>query len=147
MGGGISLEQQRGKMDEFTNEPLFTNCTRDVIGTVDYIFYTGMYVWCLHVCLFEWDSSFAKMQHHEVFCFVLSWCAFDFIMAVADLLMVESLLELLDEDSLRKDTALPSPEWSSDHIALLAEFCCKPRLRRWLLVSNRIVFLNTRCLC
>lgn len=44
MGGGISLEQQRGKMDEFTNEPLFTNCTRDVIGTVDYIFYTGMYV-------------------------------------------------------------------------------------------------------
>ncbi|GER57126.1 glucose-repressible alcohol dehydrogenasetranscriptional effector [Striga asiatica] len=35
-----------------------------------------------------------------------------------------NLLELLDEDSLRKDTALPSPEWSSDHIALLAEFRC-----------------------
>jgi CCR4-NOT transcription complex subunit 6 len=48
----------------------------------------------------------------------------------ADSLSVESLLELVDEDSLRKDTALPSPEWSSDHIALLAEFRCNPRLRR-----------------
>lgn len=48
----------------------------------------------------------------------------------ADSLTVESLLELLDEDSLRKDTALPSPEWSSDHIALLAEFRCKSRPRR-----------------
>lgn len=48
----------------------------------------------------------------------------------ADSLTVESLLELLDEESLRKDTALPSPEWSSDHIALLAEFRCKPRTRR-----------------
>jgi len=48
----------------------------------------------------------------------------------ADSLMVESLLELLDEESLRKDTALPSPEWSSDHIALLAEFRCKNRPRR-----------------
>lgn len=45
----------------------------------------------------------------------------------ADSLTVESLLELLDEESLRKDTALPSPEWSSDHIALLAEFRCTPR--------------------
>ncbi|KAH9737653.1 Endonuclease/exonuclease/phosphatase family protein expressed [Citrus sinensis] len=54
-------------------------------------------------------------------------CTRDFI---ADSLSVESLLELLDEDSLRKDTALPSPEWSSDHIALLAEFRCKPRARR-----------------
>lgn len=49
---------------------------------------------------------------------------------VADSLTVEALLELVDEDSLRKDTALPSPEWSSDHIALLAEFRCKPRTRR-----------------
>ncbi|KAK9129048.1 hypothetical protein Syun_017845 [Stephania yunnanensis] len=88
MGVGLGLEPQRRKMDPTTNEPLFTNCTRDFIGTVDYIFYT------------------------------------------ADSLTVESLLELLDEDSLRKDTALPSPEWSSDHIALLAEFRCKPRTRR-----------------
>ncbi|XVE75769.1 hypothetical protein DITRI_Ditri12bG0119300 [Diplodiscus trichospermus] len=79
-GVGLGLEQQRRRMDPTTNEPLFTNCTRDFIGTLDYIFYT------------------------------------------ADSLTVESLLELLDEDSLRKDTALPSPEWSSDHIALLAEF-------------------------
>ncbi|XP_039016012.1 carbon catabolite repressor protein 4 homolog 1-like isoform X2 [Hibiscus syriacus] len=86
-GVGLGLEHQRRKMDMTTNEPLFTNCTRDFIGTLDYIFYT------------------------------------------ADSLAVESLLELLDEDSLRKDTALPSPEWSSDHIALLAEFRFQPRPR------------------
>ncbi|RLN40118.1 hypothetical protein C2845_PM01G04100 [Panicum miliaceum] len=85
---GYDLDHQRRKMDPTTNEPLFTNCTRDFTGTIDYIFYT------------------------------------------ADSLTVESLLELLDEDSLRKDTALPSPEWSSDHIALLAEFRCTPRVRR-----------------
>ncbi|XP_022685534.1 carbon catabolite repressor protein 4 homolog 1 [Setaria italica] len=85
---GYDLDHQRRRMDPTTNEPLFTNCTRDFTGTIDYIFYT------------------------------------------ADSLTVESLLELLDEDSLRKDTALPSPEWSSDHIALLAEFRCKPRVRR-----------------
>ncbi|XP_076926392.1 carbon catabolite repressor protein 4 homolog 1-like [Bidens hawaiensis] len=84
----IGYEQQKKRVDPNTNEPLFTNCTRDFIGTLDYIFYS------------------------------------------ADSLSVESLLELLDEDSLRKDTALPSPEWSSDHIALLAEFRCKPRARR-----------------
>ncbi|KAH9614207.1 hypothetical protein KSS87_019067 [Heliosperma pusillum] len=81
------LEQHRRRMDPSSNEPLFTNCTRDFIGTHDYIFYT------------------------------------------ADSLTVESLLELLDEDNLRKDTALPSAEWSSDHIALLAEFRCTPRRR------------------
>ncbi|KFK35105.1 hypothetical protein AALP_AA5G236500 [Arabis alpina] len=87
-GINLGLEQHRRRMDLNTNEPLFTNCTRDFIGTHDYIFYT------------------------------------------ADTLMVESLLELLDEDGLRKDTALPSPEWSSNHIALLAEFRCMPRSRR-----------------
>ncbi|GER39934.1 glucose-repressible alcohol dehydrogenasetranscriptional effector [Striga asiatica] len=84
---GYGLEQRR-RMDPATNEPLFTNCTRDFIGTHDYIFYS------------------------------------------ADSLTVESLLELLDEADLRKDTALPSPEWSSDHIALLAEFRCMPRRTR-----------------
>ncbi|KAH0918920.1 hypothetical protein HID58_026580 [Brassica napus] len=88
MGGSLTAEQQRKRMDPSSNEPLFTNCTRDFIGTLDYIFYT------------------------------------------ADTLTVESLLELLDEESLRKDTALPSPEWSSDHIALLAEFRCMPKTRR-----------------
>ncbi|KAJ3702722.1 hypothetical protein LUZ61_006427 [Rhynchospora tenuis] len=86
-GGSYELEQQRRRTDPQTNEPLFTNCTRDFIGTHDYIFYT------------------------------------------ADSLTVQSLLELVDEESLRKDTALPSPEWSSDHIALLAEFRCKPKLK------------------
>ncbi|KAK3148286.1 hypothetical protein QOZ80_3BG0293100 [Eleusine coracana subsp. coracana] len=87
-GAGYDLDHLRRRMDPSTNEPLFTNCTRDFTGTIDYIFYT------------------------------------------ADSLTVESLLELLDEDSLRKDTALPSPVWSSDHIALLAEFRCIPRTRR-----------------
>ncbi|CAD5179806.1 unnamed protein product, partial [Musa acuminata subsp. malaccensis] len=86
---GVSpgLEQQRRRMDASTHEPLFTNCTRDFIGTP---------------CL----------------------------MFAADSLSVESLLELLDEENLRKNTAIPSPEWSSDHIALLAQFRCKPRIRR-----------------
>ncbi|GKV41885.1 hypothetical protein SLEP1_g49359 [Rubroshorea leprosula] len=50
--------------------------------------------------------------------------------STADYLAVESLLEVLDEDSLRKDTALASPKWSLDHIALLSELRCIPRLRR-----------------
>ncbi|KAJ7570133.1 hypothetical protein O6H91_01G107700 [Diphasiastrum complanatum] len=87
-GVGPAFEQQRQRTDSGSKEPLFTNCTRDFLGTLDYIFYT------------------------------------------ADSLAMESLLELLDEESLHKDTALPSPEWSSDHIALLAEFRCKPRPRR-----------------
>ncbi|KAF3964817.1 hypothetical protein CMV_010933 [Castanea mollissima] len=41
MGVGIGLEQQRRRLDPTTNEPLFTNCTRDFIGTLDYIFYTA----------------------------------------------------------------------------------------------------------
>lgn len=84
-GMSPAMEQQRRRMDTTTNEPLFTNCTRDFLGTLDYIFYK------------------------------------------AGSLDVESLLELLDEESLRKDTALPSPEWSSDHIALLVKFRFKPR--------------------
>ena len=55
---------------------------------------------------------------------------FGLISLPADSLTVESLLELLDEESLRRDTALPSPEWSSDHIALLAQFRYKPRSMR-----------------
>lgn len=41
MGGSLTAEQQRRRMDPASNEPLFTNCTRDFIGTLDYIFYTG----------------------------------------------------------------------------------------------------------
>ncbi|KAF5190294.1 Carbon catabolite repressor protein, partial [Thalictrum thalictroides] len=58
------------------------------------------------------------------------FCTVDYIFYTADSLTVESLLELLDEENLRKDTALPSPEWSSDHIALLAEFRCKSSVSR-----------------
>lgn len=74
-------------------------------------------------------------------------CHVSFLIS-ADSLSVESLLELLDEESLRKDTALPSPEWSSDHIALLAEFRCKPRIRRWCLryVSTRRTSQLSNCI-
>jgi CCR4-NOT transcription complex subunit 6 len=41
VGVGQGLEHQRRRMDPATNEPLFTNCTRDFLGTLDYIFYTG----------------------------------------------------------------------------------------------------------
>lgn len=63
----------------------------------------------------------------STFCCVVSY--FSCFSIIADSLTVQSLLELVDEESLRKDTALPSPEWSSDHIALLAEFRCKPKLK------------------
>jgi hypothetical protein len=64
-------------------------------------------------------------------------------MKAADSLGVESLLELLDEESLRKDTALPSPEWSSDHIALLAEFRCNlhPFTSTHLISSTPVLFV------
>ena len=44
LGVGLGMEQQRRRMDPTTNEPLFTNCTRDFIGTLDYIFYTGKFM-------------------------------------------------------------------------------------------------------
>lgn len=52
MGVGIGLEQQRRRLDPSTNEPLFTHCTRDFIGTLDYIFYTGNLfpIFYLHMC-------------------------------------------------------------------------------------------------
>ncbi|KAG8047530.1 hypothetical protein GUJ93_ZPchr0008g13297 [Zizania palustris] len=42
----------------------------------------------------------------------------DYVFYTADSLMVESLLKLLDEESLRKDTTLHSPEWSSGKVKL-----------------------------
>lgn len=38
---GPNGEALRRKIDPATQEPLFTNCTRDFLGTLDYIFYTG----------------------------------------------------------------------------------------------------------
>jgi CCR4-NOT transcription complex subunit 6 len=40
-GIGSTIETQRQRMDLTTNEPQFTNCTRDFLGSLDYIFYTG----------------------------------------------------------------------------------------------------------
>lgn len=51
MGVGLGLEQQRRRMDPNTNEPLFTNCTRDFIGTHDYIFYSGVVKYSLRLDL------------------------------------------------------------------------------------------------
>ena len=42
IGANLGYEQQKRRVDPATNEPLFTNCTRDFIGTLDYIFYSGM---------------------------------------------------------------------------------------------------------
>ncbi|GLT32915.1 hypothetical protein SLA2020_075450 [Shorea laevis] len=77
-------------------------------------------------------SWYALIESPEFLLFTLcySYLYRELSMLSADSLAVESSLELLDEDSLRKDTALPAPEWSSDRIALLAEFCYMPRLRR-----------------
>jgi hypothetical protein len=56
VGVGLGSDQQRRRMDATTNEPLFTNCTRDFIGTLDYIFYTG-----LLLCNMQFSTSFALM--------------------------------------------------------------------------------------
>lgn len=124
MGVGPASEQQKKRMDPTTNEPLFTSCTRDFIGTLDYIFYTGEIVLSILILCTSKSLLISTLKR------VLPRMNISFVAAVADSLTVESLLELLDEESLRKDTALPSPEWSSDHIALLAEFHCNPRPRR-----------------
>ncbi|XP_022766389.1 carbon catabolite repressor protein 4 homolog 1-like [Durio zibethinus] len=47
----------------------------------------------------------------------------DYILYTADSLTVEGLLELLDSESV--GVGLPSPLWSSDHIALMASFRLK----------------------
>ncbi|KAI3930827.1 hypothetical protein MKX01_037273 [Papaver californicum] len=51
--------------------------------------------------------------------------AIDYIFYTEGMLTVKSLLELLDKESAIKHTAFPSPLWSSDHIALMAEFSWK----------------------
>ncbi|KAK9270354.1 hypothetical protein L1049_025933 [Liquidambar formosana] len=48
----------------------------------------------------------------------------DYIFYTEDSLKVDGLLELLDYESA--GTGLPSPLWSSDHIALMAKFSFKP---------------------
>jgi len=51
---GLGLEQHRRRIDLNTNEPLFTNCTRDFIGTHDYIFYTGFTIFNSIVLVFNY---------------------------------------------------------------------------------------------
>lgn len=88
-----------------------------------------MITYSTQVIIDAYCTVFEASFVYIIFAFEISSSIF-MILVSADSLTVESLLELLDEDSLRKDTALPSPEWSSDHIALLAEFRCKSRIRR-----------------
>lgn len=65
--GGVApgVEQQRRRMDPATNEPLFTNCTRDFVGTVDYIFYTGMTFSVLFIFLGKFFVSSKKKRRRE----------------------------------------------------------------------------------
>jgi hypothetical protein len=50
-GVGPMLDRQRWHVDPSSDEPFFTNCTRDFLGTLDYIFYTGdyLYTWLSHL--------------------------------------------------------------------------------------------------
>jgi CCR4-NOT transcription complex subunit 6 len=82
-----AAERQRTRMDAAgTGEPLFTNCTAEFMGALDYIFYT--------------DDTLAPL----------------------------SLLELPAESEVRaKYGGLPNTQWSSDHVALMAEFQWAPR--------------------
>jgi hypothetical protein len=75
------------------------------------------------------NALFSGQQLFKLSAFTRLICPF-WSARAADSLQPEALLELLNEEDLRKDTGLPSPEWSSDHIALLAEFRYKPRQRR-----------------
>lgn len=59
-GNGAVVDKHRQRMDPNTKEPLFTNCTRDFTGTLDYIFYTGeaVYFKWLYVGIEIWMSNF-----------------------------------------------------------------------------------------
>jgi len=54
----------------------------------------------------------------------------DYVLYTSDSLAPSALLELLDVDTLRQHTALPSPLWSSDHLAIMCEFQYKPPVRQ-----------------
>lgn len=76
-----AVERQRTMISPETGEPIFTNCTKDFFGALDYIFYT--------------EDTLAPL----------------------------SLLELPAESEVRaKYGGLPNTQWSSDHVALMAEF-------------------------
>ncbi|GLT96246.1 hypothetical protein SLE2022_138870 [Rubroshorea leprosula] len=44
VGVGLGLEQQMRRMGPSTSESLFTNCTSDFIGILDYVFYTDKFL-------------------------------------------------------------------------------------------------------
>ncbi len=50
----------------------------------------------------------------------------DYIWHTAERLRVTRILEQIDHDTLTAFSALPSPQYSSDHIALMAEFELAP---------------------
>ncbi|KAK6246054.1 hypothetical protein SCA6_009144 [Theobroma cacao] len=75
------------------------------------------------------EKQFNRMNlenHEPLFTYFTSGFAgtLDYILYTADSLRVEGLLELLDFESM--GVGLPSPLWSSDHIALMASFRLKP---------------------
>lgn len=64
IGGSLGYEQQKRRVDPNTNEPLFTNCTRDFIGTLDYIFYSG-----IHLYIYMFIFYFSVVIQSVVFLF------------------------------------------------------------------------------
>ena len=82
----VLYASQHGRVNSQTGEPFFTNCTKDFMETLDYIYYS---------------------EHS---------------------LVPVSLLELPGvEDTKNHHSGMPNPQWSSDHIALLAEFSYRMR--------------------
>ncbi|KAF6145584.1 hypothetical protein GIB67_037617 [Kingdonia uniflora] len=71
-----------------------------------------------------------NLRHQLPLPLVSAYSSFAIPTADPDSLMVESLLELVDVGCLQRETGLPSPACSSDHIALLAKFHFMPRMRR-----------------
>ncbi|CAI5514031.1 unnamed protein product [Closterium sp. Naga37s-1] len=100
--GGSVAERQRRRMDASSSEPLFTNVTRDFMGTLDYTFYTA-YRSAATPCPYpsSREPLFPNLTHYFM-------GTLDHSFYTTDSLSVESVLELLDEDSVRKDTALAS---------------------------------------
>lgn len=51
----------------------------------------------------------------------------DYVWYTSDLLEVAAILEAPDEADITRGTALPSPQFPSDHIPLAVEFRLRPR--------------------
>lgn len=94
-GGGPVLQQQRRRMDAQHHEPRLTNVGRD-----------------FQVCAAAKSACVCSLSQGTL----------DYVLYTTDSLQPVAVLELPDEGELRKSTGLPNEAWSSDHVALMAEF-------------------------